>query len=311
MGTTYSVKVIEPPPGLDEAVIRHATEEVLAGIDLAMSSYRADSEVSRFNASASTQWFPVSADLARLVRAALEFSELSGGAFDVTLAPMVAAWGFGPAAQPVSLPQDADLDALRRRVGYRKLHVSMQPFALRKDVPDLEIDLNGIAPGYAVDLLSARLSSMGIGRHMIDIGGEVLAVGLNARGGPWRVAVERPVDAEPAPYAIVQLQDMAVTTSGEYRRYYERDGRRYSHTIDPRTGKPVAHALASVVVIGPTSMHTDAWATAFNVLGAQPGYDLAAQRQMPVMFIEWRDGRLHRRATPQFQAYLDWSEGES
>src|SRR5690606_23290964 len=126
---------------------------------------------------------------------------------------------------------------------------------------------------------------------------EVLAVGLNARGGPWRVAVERPVDAEPAPYAIVQLQDMAVTTSGEYRRYYERDGRRYSHTIDPRTGKPVAHALASVVVIGPSSMHTDAWATAFNVLGVQPGYDLAAQRQMPVMFIEWRDGRLHRRAT--------------
>jgi thiamine biosynthesis lipoprotein len=116
--------------------------------------------------------------------------------------------------------------------------------------------------------------------------------------------VERPIDAEPEPYAIVQLDDAAVTTSGEYRHYYDRDGRRYSHTVDPRTGRPVEHNLASVVVIGPTSMHTDAWATAFNVLGTEAGQALATRLGMPVLFIDAQGGELRSVATPQFQPYL-------
>jgi len=168
----------------------------------------------------------------------------------------------------------------------------------------LQVDLNGIAPGYAVDLLARQLQAMAIENYMIDVGGEVRARGRNARGQPWRIAVERPVDAEPEPYAIVQLDDAAVATSGEYRHYYDRDGHRYSHTIDPRTGRPVEHSLASVVVIGPTSMHTDAWATAFNVLGTQEGHALATQLEMPVLFVDASGESLRSVTTPQFEPYL-------
>lgn len=304
MGTTYTVKIAAAPAGVDSHAVRVAIDEVLARIDRGMSGYRGDSEVSRFNASAGTGWFDVSADLATVVRAALEVSEQSRGAFDITVAPLVNAWGFGTTQPAATSPDDATIAAIRARTGYQKLHVRTDPPALRKDVADLSIDLNGIAPGYAVDLLARRLLSMHIENFMIDIGGEVRARGRNVSGEPWRVAVERPVDSEPTPYAIVQLDNMSVTTSGEYRHYYSRDGRRYSHTIDPRTGRPVEHDLASVVVIGQASMAIDAWATAFNVLGAQAGYELAAQHRMPVMFIEGPADRLRSRVTPQFESYL-------
>jgi thiamine biosynthesis lipoprotein len=216
----------------------------------------------------------------------------------------VAAWGFGAAGEPIELPDEARLAALKARVGYRRLQARVESPALRKEHAALTVDLNGIAPGYAVDLLAARLQALRIDNFMIDIGGEVRAKGRNAQGELWRIAVERPIDAEPEPYAIVQLDDAAVTTSGEYRHYYDRDGRRYSHTIDPRTGRPVEHSLASVVVIGPTSMHTDAWATAFNVLGTEAGQALATRLGMPVLFIDAQGGELRSVATPQFQPYL-------
>lgn len=304
MGTTYAVKVVAAAEDIDNRTLRTAIDDVLARVDRGMSVYRADSEIARFNESASTDWFDVSADVAAVVRIAIEVSELSDGAFDVTVAPLVNAWGFGPQGEPESLPDDAVLARIGERVGYQKLHVRSQPPALRKDVPGLAVDLNGIAPGFAVDLLAERLLAMGIENFLIDIGGEVRARGRNGKGELWRVAVERPVDTEPTPYAIVQLDAMAVTTSGEYRHNYLRDGRRYSHTIDPRTARPIEHDLASVVVIGPEAAHVDAWATAFNVLGAQAGYALASQRKMPVMFIEWRDEQLRSRMTREFEKYL-------
>jgi len=308
MGTSYSVEVVAPPPGVHAAALNTAIQEVLARIDLSMSTYRADSEISRFNASASTQWFKVSDDLAKVVYAAQQFSERSGGAFDVTVAPLVTAWGFGPGDPVGTTPDVARLEALRTRVGHDKLQVRMQPPALRKAAADVSIDLNAVAPGYAVDQIAQRMASMGIARYLIDIGGEVRVQGLNARGMSWRIAVEQPMDGEPQPYAIVELSDMAVTTSGEYRRYYERDGHRYSHTIDPRTARPVEHSLASVAVIGPSSMYTDGWATALNVLGMQAGYELALRREIAAMFIEWHEGGLRWRATPGFEAHLRWPD---
>ena len=304
MGTTYSLQVVAAPDGIDSRALRVAADEVLARIDRSMSGYRDDSEISRFNASASTDWFQVSADLAAVVDCALTVSRESDGAFDITVGPLVAAWGFGAAGEPIDLPDDARLAQLKARVGYQKLQARLNPPALRKQDASLSVDLNGIAPGYAVDLLAARLKSMHIANFMIDIGGEVQARGMNAQGRPWRIAVERPVDAEPEPFAIVQLDGAAVTTSGEYRHYYDRDGHRYSHTIDPRTGRPVAHDLASVVVIGPTSMQIDAWATAFNVLGTEAGQALATERGMPVLFIEAQGGQLHSISTRQFRTYL-------
>ena len=300
MGTTYTVKVAHSPAGVDAAAVRATIEEVLAGIDRAMSTYRPDSEVSRFNATASTDWFAVSADLASVVMDALRVSEQSGGAFDITVAPLVSAWGFGPEGEIARMPSDAELQELMERVGYRHLEARAHPAALRKQIPTLTLDLNGIAPGFAVDRLGSRLAALGLSNYLIDIGGEVQAHGTNAQGERWRVAVEEPNDAPPAAYAVVQLDDLAITTSGEYRHYYVRDGQRYSHTIDPRTARPIRHALASVVVAGKSSTVIDAWSTAFNVLGAEAGLALARQRAMPVMFIEWQGTTLRSTWTAPF-----------
>jgi FAD:protein FMN transferase len=305
MGTTYSVKIARAPKAVTPHRLRLSIEEELQHIDLLMSGYRKDSEVSRFNASESTDWIEVSEDLATVVAAALEVSAQSNGAFDITVAPLVQVWGFGPAnKQPDQLPDREMLDRLRERIGYQKLEVRSAPPALRKALADLTIDLNGIAPGFAVDRIATRLDALGLMNYMIDIGGEVRVRGRNAKNEAWRIAVEKPVDADSAPFAILSLKDISVTTSGEYRHYVERDGRRYSHTIDPRTGEPVNHSLGSVVVIHSLSTYADAWATAFNVLGPEEGFEIAEQRSMAVMFIDMRRDTLVPKATPRFSDYL-------
>lgn len=304
MGTTYSVKVAAPPAGIDGNAVRTVIDQVLDRIDRDMSGYRDDSTISRFNASASTDWFEVSNDLIKVVSESRNVAELSQGALDITVAPLVNLWGMGPGGPRAGVPSDDEIAQAKSRVGYQRLEIREHSPALRKSAPELTVDLNAVAPGYAVDLLYEQFSSMGLANFLIDIGGEVRARGRNAKGELWRVAVERPIDAESVPYAIVQLDDMAVTTSGEYRHYVMHDGHRYSHTIDPRTGRPVEHALASVVVVSPTALEADAWATAFNVLGEEEGYALAQQRAMPVMFIVDVGGKLKTRMTPQFGKYV-------
>lgn len=304
MGTTYNIKVKDAPGVPDSHALRATVDAVLADIDIAMSGYRSDSEVSRFNASTSVEWFEVSVDLANVVHVAQQVSAESGGALDITVAPLVSLWGFGPAGEVVRWPDDTEIAALRSRVGYRLLEVRSVPAALRKKVPELMIDLNAVAPGFAVDKLAARFTQLGIRDFMIDIGGEVLARGRNAEGESWRIAVEKPVDGQPQPLLILQIPDRSVTTSGEYRHYYERDGRRYSHTIDPRSGRPVEHNLASVVVIGENSLLVDAWATALNVLGAEDGFTLATQRSMQAMFLVQEGGEVAARQTPGFESFV-------
>jgi thiamine biosynthesis lipoprotein len=303
MGTTYTVKVAAPPTSLDGARLRETIDDVLAQIDRSMSGYRGDSEVARFNANASTQWYEVSADLAQVVQAALDISAKSDGAFDITDAPRVAAWGFGPVGEPKVLPNAEQLAQIAASVGYRKLHVQLDPPALRKDVAELSIDLNGIAPGFAVDRLAERLVALHADNFMIDIGGEIRARGHNAHGEPWHIAIERPVDTQRAPYAGVWLNGASVSTSGEYRDYYERDGHRYSHTIDPRTRQPLDRAPGSVVVIAVSTTLADGWATALNVLGPQAGLMLAAKEHKPVLFIERQGSGWQSQSTPEFERY--------
>jgi FAD:protein FMN transferase len=303
MGTTYTLKVTAPPASVDSARLRQTVDEVLTQIDRSMSGYRADSEVVRFNANASTQWYAVSEELAQVVQAALEVSEASSGAFDITVAPLVAAWGFGPGGVPKVLPADGQLAQISAAVGYSKLHAQLDPPALRKDIATLTIDLNGIAPGFAVDRLADRLQALKIDNFMIDIGGEIRARGRNARGEAWHIAVEQPVDMQRAPYAGLRLDDAAVSTSGEYRDFYERDGRRYSHTIDPRTGRPLDREPGSVVVIAPATAQADAWATALNVLGPRDGLALARHRHLPVLFIERAGDTWASQETPEFERF--------
>jgi len=310
MGTTYTVKVASPPLTVDPSKVRVAIDDVLEHIDRSMSGYRSDSEVARFNANMSTQWCDVSADLAAVVQTSLEISTASDGVFDITVAPLVAAWGFGPAGEPKVLPSAEQIAQLEATVGYRKLHVRLDPPALRKDVAGLSIDLNGIAPGFAVDRLAERLQAMRIQNYMIDIGGEIRARGRNARNEPWHIAVEHPVETQRTPYTSVWLDGAAVSTSGEYRSYYVRDGRHYSHTVDPRTGRTLDREPGAVVVIAPLAAQADGWATALNVLGPRDGFELATRRRLPVLFIERSGSEWRSQATLQFERYRDESRAE-
>jgi thiamine biosynthesis lipoprotein len=304
MGTLYSVRVARPPANVEAHTLRALIDDELAKIDLAMSGYRPDSEISRFNASTSTEWFDVSPELAHVVAAALEVSEQSGGAFDVTVAPLVKLWGFGPAkGEVIELPAPEAVAAQRSLLGYTKLHVRTEPAALRKDEPSLTVDLNGIAPGFAVDRIARRFEELAIVNYMIDIGGEVRVRGTNTSRQPWRIAIEHPLDTSAQPYAVLALSDVSVTTSGEYRQFFTRDDRRYSHTIDPRTGEPVAHTLASVVVVHPQAMFADAWATAFNVLGAEEGHPLAKRLGIDVLFLTQQNGRIQERSGAGFDRW--------
>lgn len=300
MGTTYTIKVVGEPSKIDAQAIRRELAATLADIDAQMSVYRSDSAISRFNASESTGWFAVPAGLARLVAASQAVSERSEGAFDITVGPLVDAWGFGAAGEPPTLPTPQAVAELRARTGFALLEVRQEPPALRKRHPGLKIDVNGVAPGYALDVLAERFEALGLRSFMIEIGGEVLVRGLNANGDPWRIAVEQPFgDAPQRPFKILALRDASVTTSGEYRHYFERDGQRYSHTLDPRTGRPIVRS-GSVCVVGSSSLLADAWATALNVLGPEDGLALAEREGLAVMYVQADEGRLKARMSSAF-----------
>lgn len=304
MGTTYTVKIAAAPDA-DAHAVRSIVDEVLAQIDVQMSGYRTDSEIARFNAQRSTEWFPVSENVARVAAAAQEVARRSRGAFDVTVAPLVDLWGFGPGGRSTGqAPEAARIDELAARVGRDKLHVRIEPPALRKEVPELAVDLNSIAPGFAVDLLAARLAAAGFEHFMVDIGGEIRVHGRNARGTPWRIAIERPDLEQPVPYAILELDGMAVATSGGYRRFQELEGRRYSHAIDPLTGRPVPERVAAVVVVQPTAMLADAWATALLVRGVPEGRALAEREGIAALFILREGARLVPLVTADMAQYF-------
>ncbi len=304
MGTTFAVRVVADD--LDDArvaALRTTIEQTLAGVDERMSTYRPESEVSRFNRAHTTDPFRVSADTLAVLRHALEISELTDGAFDVTVAPLVDAWGFGPAGEPSALPTERDIERLRRRVGFRQLRIEPATSSLRKLVPRLSCDLSALAKGYAVDRVAERLRAEGLGSYLVEVGGEVRAAGLSPRGDAWRVGIERPGPGPPAVQRLVRLRDRALATSGDYRNYYEVAGRRVSHTIDPRSGRPVDHGLASVSVVEPLCVRADAIATALGVLGPDAGYELAvAQGWAALLIVRHDDGTLRERETPAFTA---------
>ncbi len=238
-------------------------------VDTAMSTYQDDSELSRFNRHG-TEPFEVSDSMIEVVSEAQRIAELSSGAFDITVGPLVDAWGFGP--DPGGDPPDADTIAvLLADNGFRRLDVDPEQRTLQKENAAIRCDLSAIAKGYAVDRVALGLTDLGLVDFMVEIGGEVRAVGRNAVGEAWRIGIERPEAGSRGMWSAVALADAAMATSGDYRNYYEKDGVRISHTIDPRTGRPVTHRLASVRVIHPSCMTADALATAISVLGPEEG----------------------------------------
>lgn len=304
MGTTFAVRVVADGVGAGRIdALQAAVERVLARVDGRMSTWRPDSELSRFNALRSSEPFPVSADTLAVFRHALEISALTGGAFDVTVAPLVDAWGFGPPGRPAAFPDAAEIERLRARVGYRKLRIDAAASTIRKLHPLLAADLSALAKGYAVDQVAELLRGEGFESYLVEVGGEVRARGRSARGDAWRVGIERPAPGPPGVQRLLGLRGLALATSGDYRNYHEVEGRRLPHTIDPRTGRPVAHRLASASVLDPLCVRADALATALGVLGPDAGWALAVEQGWAALLIDRRaDGALHERETPAFAA---------
>lgn len=311
MGTTYHVKFIDGGAPVDRTRLHADVENVLAEIDRQMSTYRPDSELSRFNRAPAGEWFGVSAATAEVVAAAQEISAKTDGALDVTVGPLVRLWHFGPRAsakektpRDFKPPSEDLIRAARKAVGYQKLNVRLTPPALRKDVSKLEVDLSSIAPGFAIDRLAALLSNRGIKDFMIEIGGEVRATGGRGDGKPWRVAIERPIAGRREMHSSVPLLDAAIATAGNYQKFFEYGGRRYSHIIDPSTGRPIEHALASVTVVADTCMEADGWDTPLLVLSEERGIECAEKYGIAALFIARGEGGEAVRETDAWQVRI-------
>lgn len=303
MGTTWSVKLVTTGAA-DEAEATRARAAITGALDAvnaSMSTYAPDSELSRFNAAQTTDPVPASAMLLEVLTEAAATTAVSGGAFDVTVGPLVGAWGFG-ADRAGTPPDAATLEALRQRVGPDKLVLDATAQTVRKTRPDVYVDLSAIAKGYGVDRVALALDALGLTDYMVEVGGEVRARGHNRSGLPWQLGVEAPVVGERRVHSVVPLSGKSMATSGDYRSFVERDGQRLSHTIDPRLGRPIAHATASVTVVADTCMTADALATALNVLGPDEGMALATARGWAVMMLlHDGDGFIERR-TPAYDA---------
>jgi thiamine biosynthesis lipoprotein len=297
MGTYYRVTARCPED------VSGLIERELVAVNQEMSTYIVDSALSRFNAAPVGDWIDVPKPLADVLDAALKLSRESAGAFDVTVGPLVNLWGFGPpdpaksAAALASVPDSARIAAVRLRVGFGKLEVHADPPRLRKSA-DLYVDLSAIAKGHGVDRLADRLTGAGCSNLLVDIGGEVRAIGRSPSNRAWRIGVEVPdPDSFGAIQRVIQLEDMAAATSGDYRNFRDLGTERYSHTIDPTTGYPVTHNLASVTVLHPSAMWADGYATALNVLGPAAGFALAERLGLPALFIIREESGFDERYT--------------
>jgi FAD:protein FMN transferase len=302
MGTTFSVKLRLPPEfPLGSEALFDAIQGELDAVNGTMSTYQPDSDLSRFNEWDSTEPFEVSPEVADVMRHALQVSRETNGAFDITVGPLVNAYGFGPDLR-VDMPTDDELALLYLRVGYDKLSVDPEKNVVSKSRGDVYCDLSAIAKGYGVDRVATKLEELGITDYFVEVGGEVRGRGVNFEGQPWRVGIEQPVAGERAVRKVVPLHDAAMATSGSYRNYTDVDGLRVSHTIDPRIGRPVAHNLVSVSVIHPSCEMADAYATALMVLGPEEGPAFAREKGLQALFItEADDGTLDEVAVGDWE----------
>lgn len=303
MGTTWHVTYIEPSNDVTQSDLQQGIEEQLAQVDRSMSTYREDSEISRFNASAPNTWFTVSPGFYDVLSTALVVGRSSGGAYDVTIAPLVNLWGFGPGPAIAAAPPESSIAQLLAQVGQDKLRLDGARSQVMKHKA-LSLDFSSLAKGYAVDQVANWLAGQGLGRFLVEVGGEMRVSGMSGRGDPWRVAIEQPSSTGRSVATAIALTDVAVATSGDYRNYFEVADKRYSHSIDPRTGYPVAHDLVSVTVVHPSAMLADAWATALTVLGAEQAMAVAQAESLAVYFIRSADEGFVHNHTTQFAGYL-------
>ena len=282
MGTTYNVKFVSVD-GVEQQKLKREIDQSLLNINQLMSTYIKDSELSRFNQWRSVEPFPMSAQTLDVLIEAKRLGAMSAGLLDVTVGPLVNLWGFGPQNRPEKVPTEKLIDTTRQKVGLDKLKIGTTWAS--KSHPDLYIDLSTIAKGYAVDKLAELLQTFSINNYLVEIGGEMRLAGQKASGKPWKIAIEKPETEQRSIQKIISVGDNAVATSGDYRNYYEQNGVRYSHLINPTTGYPIKHNLVSVTVIHASSMTADGLATALNVMGKEKALELAEKDGIAVLLI--------------------------
>lgn len=305
MGTFWRVSLA----GIDAARaddLRKKIQTQLDGDDRLLSTWKNDSALMRFNRSASTQPWPVEEAMSDIVTLSLRIGAKTDGAMDITVGPLVNLWGFGPARQPVKTPEEAQIAAAKAQTGLQHLSVinrAGQQF-LQKDLPGLFVDLSTVGEGYAADHLARLMEQEGISRYLVSVGGALASRGTNPQGNPWRVAIQKPTDQENAVQAIVDINGHGISTSGSYRNYYELDGKRLSHVIDPATGRPITHKLVSVTVISPTALEADGWDTGLMVLGPEKAKAVALKEGLAVYLVTKEAEGFSVWMSPPFRTFL-------
>ena len=293
MGTTYHVVLANPnvlsPP---RAVVQAKIDSLLRTVNLQMSTYLEESEITRFNRFAGREPFRVSPAFTRVLKLALKIYDESGGAFDVTVGPLVNLWGFGTDGQRATPPDPARIRKILKQVGSRYITI-VNDSTIRKTNPAIQLDFSAIAKGYGVDAVAGMLQKLGFSNFLVEIGGEVVTRG-GKNGQPWKIGIDRPLpEALPGTELekILELHDAAMATSGDYRNYFTSGDSAYSHEIDPRTGRPVRNMVASATVLAPSCMEADAMATALMVMGAKKGLAWVESKTGVEAFIILHDGK--------------------
>jgi thiamine biosynthesis lipoprotein len=309
MGTTWSVNAVLPD-GADDRAIEAGIQAEVDRVVAQMSTYEAGSDLSRFNRAPAGTWQALPPEFYTVLRYAMSLAESSGGAYDPTVGPLVNLWGFGPDKRPRQAPDAGAIASAKARVGWSKIrlddigHRAYQPGGVY-------IDLSSVAKGFGVDQVARFLDRAGVASYLVEVGGELRAHGHKPDGSPWHVGIERPgaaagaVDNPDDVERIVSLREKAIATSGDYRHFFESGGTFFSHHIDPRTGYPVAHRVASVSVIADTCMLADPLGTTLTVLGPDEGMAYAKAHGIAALFILYdENGRLSERMSPAFAAAL-------
>ncbi|MEM9475141.1 MAG: FAD:protein FMN transferase [Pseudomonadota bacterium] len=299
MGTTYNVTVVDPDGSLDRTALDRAIATALAEVNAQMSNWDATSEVSRFNAAATTAPFAASSGLVEVIAAAETVRTATGGQFNIALGPLIELWGFGAGGQPGERPSDAAIANALAQVG-TDAPVVADGGGVRKARPETEIFLSAIGKGHGVDRIARALSALGAQDYMVEIGGDLYAAGTNASGAPWQIGVETPDPLNRAVQEVVGVTGYGMATSGDYRNYFEVDGTRYTHILDAQTGRPITHRTASATVLTENAMLADAWATAMLVLGRERGMEIAEARALPVLFVDRTDAGFVATPSPAF-----------
>ncbi|WNO07567.1 FAD:protein FMN transferase [Teredinibacter sp. KSP-S5-2] len=312
MGTVYHITmVVNPNVTQAEQTMQMHIDKALEGINQIMSTYIPDSELSLLNQAPLSEWVVVSEPLFDVLKEAQTVSEKTQGAFDVTVGPMVNLWGFGPETPKGKLPSEQEIEERRARVGYHNIELNLETRQVKK-LKDVYIDLSAIAKGYATDVIAELIEQNGFTDYMVEIGGELKLKGNSPRGQPWRIGVEKPSFSHSGSMQTIEISQGGMATSGDYRNYYEEAGVRVSHTINPATGRPITHKLASVTVIADSGSKADAYATALNVMGPEKAMAFAEMENMAVYLIirsdaEGQTGELDFKVkyTDEFKRYMN------